>query len=86
MLLLDEPCAGVDVHSTNLIIAQCRRALEKGASILFTSHSMRLCERICDRLFILHNGEKIAETTPTELNKLKYDNNNAPECTLIKLD
>jgi integrase len=37
----------------------------RGISILVIEHVMRAIKAICDRLFVLHHGEKIAEGTPS---------------------
>ncbi|XP_064455094.1 retinal-specific phospholipid-transporting ATPase ABCA4-like [Ornithodoros turicata] len=58
VVFLDEPSAGVDVVARSKIF----RSLDAlrhtaGIAVLLTSHSMQECERTCDRVGILVNGE-----------------------------
>ena len=41
--------------------------LQRGKSILLTTHFMDEAERLCDRLLVLDHGRKIAEGTPRAL-------------------
>ena len=38
LLLLDEPCAGLDKHSHEILFAVLRRVLEKGCAVLMVTH------------------------------------------------
>ncbi|WP_027308833.1 ATP-binding cassette domain-containing protein [Caloramator sp. ALD01] len=56
VMLFDEPTIGLDVSSSAIVqdfILDCKK---KGRAIIFSSHSMREVERLCDRVVIIHKG------------------------------
>jgi lipopolysaccharide export system ATP-binding protein len=63
-ILLDEPFAGVDPLSV-LDIQQLIYFLRaRGIGILITDHNVRETLKICDRAYILNEGEVIAAGEP----------------------
>ena len=54
LLLLDEAMAGLN---SDVI----RKLRDRGISILVIEHVMKAIRSLCDRLLVLHHGEKIAE-------------------------
>jgi len=71
LLLLDEPTANLDVHSTHLIRDLLRRFAAEGTTVLCTTHDMEEAEEICDRLAILDQGRILELDSPAGL-KAKY--------------
>jgi len=67
VLLLDEPCAGLDVTSSRAVDDFILEAKREGKTILFSSHIMSEVEKICDRVAIIHRGSIIVEGTLDEL-------------------
>ena len=66
-ILLDEPFAGVDpisVLELQKIIAHLK---DRGIGILITEHKVRETLEICDRAYILNNGQVIAEGPSRQL-------------------
>lgn len=62
VLLLDEPTLGLDVHSSRTIEQTIKKlAADEGKTILLTTHQMALAEKLCDRIFVIHRGEKVAQ-------------------------
>lgn len=62
LLLLDEPCAAMDMESTlaaEQLISDYRR--ETGCAVLLITHSISQAERIADDLMFLNDG-RVAET------------------------
>ncbi|GGJ82444.1 ABC transporter ATP-binding protein [Lentibacillus kapialis] len=59
LLILDEPFSGLDPVSQELFKHEIRHLAENGTAILLSSHQMNLVEEMCDRLFMMHNGERI---------------------------
>jgi lipopolysaccharide export system ATP-binding protein len=66
-ILLDEPFAGVDPLSVEEIKKMITHLKERGLGILITDHNVRETLDICERAYILNNGEIIAEGPPKDL-------------------
>jgi len=70
LLLLDEPTAGMNPNETADLTNFIRRLRkELGLTILLIEHHMRVVMGISDRVSVLDYGEKIAEGSPTEVQK-----------------
>ncbi len=70
LLLLDEPTAGMNPNETldlTNFIQRIRKELDM--TILLIEHHMRVVMSISDRVSVLDYGEKIAEGSPTEVQK-----------------
>jgi len=64
LLLLDEPYAGlnpVEVGRFGQILRQLRT---EGLTVLLIEHVMKAVMSICDRVIVMHHGEKISEGSP----------------------
>jgi len=66
-ILLDEPFAGVDPISVIDIQRIINYLTEKGIGVLITDHNVRETLGICQRAYIMSDGETIAEGTPQEI-------------------
>ena len=70
LLLLDEPTAGMNPQeSAEFTSFVGRMRDERGLSILMIEHDMKVVMGISERVTVLDHGEKIAEGTPTEIQK-----------------
>jgi lipooligosaccharide transport system ATP-binding protein len=67
LLLLDEPTTGLDPQARHLMWERLQQLMQRGKSILLTTHFMDEAERLCHRLIIVDHGKKIAEGTPRAL-------------------
>ncbi|MBW7923471.1 MAG: ABC transporter ATP-binding protein [Burkholderiaceae bacterium] len=61
LLLLDEAMAGLNSAEIEEVIDVIRKLRDRGISILVIEHVMKAIRSLCDRLLVLHHGEKIAE-------------------------
>lgn len=66
-ILLDEPFAGVDPISVLDIQSIIQHLRERGIGVLITDHNVRETLRICDRAYIINEGEVIAQGEPEAL-------------------
>jgi len=70
---LDEPFSGLDPVSQELFKEVIRNLAREGTAILLSSHQMNLVEEMCDRLFMMHRGERIIYGHLSDV-KAKYAN------------
>jgi lipopolysaccharide export system ATP-binding protein len=66
-VLLDEPFAGIDPISVIDIQKIVRFLLDRDIGVLITDHNVRETLGICDRAYILNDGEVLASGTPNEI-------------------
>jgi ABC-type branched-subunit amino acid transport system ATPase component len=68
LLLLDEAASGVNPTLVETIKDRIR-ALNRdlGKAFLVVEHDMRFISDLCERVYVLNYGEKLAEGTPAEV-------------------
>lgn len=64
VILLDEPLGGLTAAEVEEIVALIRALRDEGLTLLMVEHNMRAAMELCDRLIVMHYGEKIAEGPP----------------------
>lgn len=67
LLLLDELIAGLNPTETSEVMELVTKIRDQGITIFMIEHVMKAIMSICDRVIVLHHGEKIAEGTPQEI-------------------
>jgi branched-chain amino acid transport system ATP-binding protein len=67
MLLLDEVMAGLNPAEISEAMELVTRIRDRGITILMVEHVMKAIMGICERIMVLHHGEKIAEGTCQEI-------------------
>lgn len=60
MLVLDEPLESVDPVSAANIIEILKKYVAAGGTVVLSSHSMDLIERVCDSVAIIVDGAVLA--------------------------
>ncbi|MCW3171787.1 LPS export ABC transporter ATP-binding protein [Shewanella subflava] len=66
-ILLDEPFAGVDPISVIDIKKIIQQLKSRGLGVLITDHNVRETLDVCERAYIVSQGNLIAEGTPDEI-------------------
>lgn len=68
LLLLDEPAAGMNPQESDELMHFIGRIRDDfNLSILMIEHHMQLVMGVCERIYVLDYGVKIAEGTPAEI-------------------
>jgi branched-chain amino acid transport system ATP-binding protein len=68
LLLLDEPAAGMNPMEKQNLMRLIRQLREQfSIAILLIEHDMSLVMGICEKIYVLDYGEKIAAGTPNEI-------------------
>ncbi len=64
MILLDEPAAGVNRTLLNELLDAVRGLRDQGKTVLLIEHDMKVVMGLCETVFVLDHGEKLAEGAP----------------------
>jgi ABC-type branched-subunit amino acid transport system ATPase component len=64
LILLDEPAAGVNRTLLNDLLEAVGRLRDQGKTVLLVEHDMKVVMGLCETVFVLDHGEKIAEGPP----------------------
>ena len=78
VLFLDEPSAGLDPQSRNVVFDIIREQRELGTAIVLTTHLIDDAQKLADYVYIIENGTTVQEGTVSELiasdgtNRLRY--------------
>jgi ABC-2 type transport system ATP-binding protein len=67
LLFLDEPTVGLDVEARRALWEEIRRLVERGKTVLLTTHYLEEADALADRIAVINQGEIIAEGTPAEI-------------------
>ena len=67
LLLLDELMAGLNPTEITQAMDLVSRIRGKGITIIMIEHVMKAIMKVCERIMVLHHGQKIAEDTPREI-------------------
>jgi len=67
LLLLDELMAGLNPTEVAQAMELVTTIRDKGITVFMIEHVMKAIMSVCDRIMVLHHGEKIAEGTPQEI-------------------
>jgi len=69
VLLLDEPASGMGVHEMERVEEIIRKVRESGVTVVVVSHDVKMLMNLSDRVTVLNFGEKIAEGSPSQVQK-----------------
>jgi ABC-type sugar transport system ATPase subunit len=69
LIILDEPTRGIDVGAKSEIEALIQDLSTEGISVLMISSEMEELIRRCDRIAVLHDGEKVSELVGEEISE-----------------
>lgn len=67
VLLADEPCAGLNPSETSDMMECLRLISRRGVVVWLVEHDMRAVMQVCDWIYVLDAGAKIAEGDPRSI-------------------
>ena len=67
IIVLDEPCSGLDVGTTLVIRSLIQRLGQAGCIVIYSSHELEMVERVCGEVLILREGRVAAHATTAQL-------------------
>lgn len=63
VLFLDEPTSGLDIVSAQDVLEFVEEARGEGRTIVYCTHIMSEAERLCDRMYAIHEGRIVGDGT-----------------------
>jgi ABC-2 type transport system ATP-binding protein len=66
-ILIDEPTVGLDPEGVVVLRRLVRHIGRTGSAVLLATQDLTFAERVCDYLFLLHNGRLVADGSPALL-------------------
>jgi len=67
VLLLDEPSAGLSPGNQAAVFENIQRVSQAGVSIMIVEQNARACLEICDRVYVLNQGQPVFDGTSQAL-------------------
>jgi ABC-2 type transport system ATP-binding protein len=69
VIVVDEPMVGLDPKSARLLKDLFRQFVDRGGTVLMSTHTLEVAEVMCDRIAIVHRGRIAAQGTMAELRR-----------------
>jgi len=67
LLVLDEPTVGLDVEARRALWKQIRAFIDRGKSVLLTTHYLAEAEALANRVIVLNHGSVVAQGTAADV-------------------
>ena len=68
-IVVDEPMVGLDPKAARLLKDIFRQFVERGGTVLMSTHTLEVAEAMCDRVAIIQHGKIVAEGTVDDLRR-----------------
>ena len=85
LIVVDEPMVGLDPKGARLLKDIFRHFVDRGGTILMSTHTLEVAEAMCDRIAIIQEGEIVARGTMAELRDQTAAGNASLEELFLKL-
>ncbi|MDA0370113.1 MAG: ABC transporter ATP-binding protein [Actinomycetota bacterium] len=69
LVCMDEPAAGLDTSESQELGRRLRQIIDAGITIFLVDHDMGLVLDVCDYIYVIEFGMKIAEGTPDQVKR-----------------
>jgi ABC-2 type transport system ATP-binding protein len=85
VIVVDEPMVGLDPKSARLLKDLFRQFVDRGGTILMSTHTLEVAEGMCDRIGIIQGGRLVAEGTMAELRAQSASGDESLEDLFLRL-
>jgi ABC-2 type transport system ATP-binding protein len=85
LIVVDEPMVGLDPRAARLLKDIFRQFVERGGTVLMSTHTLEVAEAMCDRIGIIQAGRIVAEGTIAELREQTRAGNATLEDLFLRL-
>jgi ABC-2 type transport system ATP-binding protein len=69
VIVVDEPMVGLDPKGARLLKDLFRQYVDRGGTVLMSTHTLEVAEGMCDRIAIMQGGRILAQGTMDELRR-----------------
>lgn len=84
-IVVDEPMVGLDPKAARILKDLFREYVNRGHTIMMSTHTLEVAESLCDRIAIIQGGKIRAEGTMAELRTQSEDGTERLESIFLKL-
>jgi ABC-2 type transport system ATP-binding protein len=85
VIVVDEPMVGLDPKSARLLKDLFRQFVDRGGTVLMSTHTLEVAETMCDRIAIIHTGKIAAYGTMAEVQEQTSSEDLGLEDLFLKL-
>jgi ABC-2 type transport system ATP-binding protein len=85
VIVVDEPMIGLDPKSARLLKDLFRQFVDRGGTVLMSTHTLEVAETMCDQIAIVHGGKIIAHGTMAEVQEQTSSEDLGLEDLFLKL-
>jgi ABC-2 type transport system ATP-binding protein len=85
LIIVDEPMVGLDPKSARLLKDLFRQFVDRGGTVLMSTHTLEVAEVMCDRIAIVLKGRIVANGTMAELRQQTESGDMSLEDLFLKL-
>jgi len=85
VIIVDEPMVGLDPKSARLLKDLFRQFVDRGGTVLMSTHTLEVAEQVCDRIAIVYKGKVAAHGTMAELRQQTESADMSLEALFLKL-
>ena len=85
VIVVDEPMVGLDPRSARLLKDLFRQFVNRGGTVLMSTHTLEVAETMCDRIAIVHGGKIVASGNMSELQEQTSSEDLRLEDVFLKL-
>ena len=85
VIIVDEPMVGLDPRSARTLKDIFRAYVNRGGTILMSTHTLEVAEGMCDRIAIVQRGQLLAEGSMTELRAQGASGDESLEALFLRL-
>ena len=85
VIVVDEPMVGLDPKGARLLKDLFRQYVNRGGTILMSTHTLEVAEGMCDRIAIMQGGRILARGTMAELREQTASGDSSLEDLFLRL-
>jgi ABC-2 type transport system ATP-binding protein len=85
VIVVDEPMVGLDPKGARLLKDLFRQFVDRGGTVLMSTHTLEVAEAVCDRMAIMHRGRIRALGTMEQMRRQTAAGDSSLEELFLKL-